>query len=449
MGRPPRRWCRAYSSSAARLTWLSKQSAPPRRLEDIQMNKPVAGDRGESTEVVTVFRPSNLDRFSGQILDVDAHEAIPINLWEKYFGEVGGRFADTISQSSISAGKVPEVDVLPITPSNVWKKKRNLWPGSADPARRLEIMDLLGIHRQLIFPGDFGLLGTILLSRSDDLDFMAHIDGDRHGLALEVINAHNEWCVRTAAVSHRLRPVAILIADSPAALLAKARELIDRGVRSFWLPVAIPPGGVSPAHSDLDPLWALLSAHDCPVLAHIGADESFVRPKIWRDAAAFRGWKVGGEFPLDPYTLSTQHLATENFLCCMVMGGVFERHPRLRYGAIELAAHWIGPLSENLDYWYGHQANFLAHDGSAEILPMKPSAYIARNVRVSPFDTEPVGTYMARYPSVAACYCFATDFPHPEGGSTPMQKLSASLAESGEAALCDFFTNNAKWILPD
>ena len=39
-------------------------------------------------------------------------------------------------------------------------------------------------------------------------------------------------------------------------------------------------------------------------------------------------------------------------LGAMVTGGVLERHPTLRVGAIEYAAHWIGPMASNLDLWH-------------------------------------------------------------------------------------------------
>ena len=36
--------------------------------------------------------------------------------------------------------------------------------------------------------------------------------------------------------------------------------MIDNGVRAVWIPSAALPGGVSPAHPVLDPLYSLLAA---------------------------------------------------------------------------------------------------------------------------------------------------------------------------------------------
>ena len=43
---------------------------------------------------------------------------------------------------------------------------------------------------------------------------------------------------------------------------ANARKMIDQGIRAVWLMSSVPPGGVSPAHSSLDPLWSLLADAD-------------------------------------------------------------------------------------------------------------------------------------------------------------------------------------------
>jgi hypothetical protein len=39
----------------------------------------------------------------------------------------------------------------------------------------------------------------------------------------------------------------------------------------------------------------------------------------------------------------TLHYAPENFVAAMALGGVFERHPNVRFGVIELSATWVGP----------------------------------------------------------------------------------------------------------
>jgi hypothetical protein len=85
-------------------------------------------------------------------------------------------------------------------------------------------------------------------------------------------------------------------------------------------------------------------------------------------------------------------------------------------------------------------ADLLAKVGAA--LPLKPSEYLIRNVRVTPFWSEPVGRYVDRY-GMEELYVFSTDFPHVEGGRDPIGKFLASLAPLGEAAIDAFFAENA------
>jgi predicted TIM-barrel fold metal-dependent hydrolase len=241
--------------------------------------------------------------------------------------------------------------------------------------------------------------------------------------------------------------VAVLIGNSPEELIAEAKRLINKGVRGFWFPSDDPPGGKSPASPELDPLWALLAAAVAPVLSHTGSDARFYATLEWKNAPAFEGWKAGGEFSLDPWHLSNLHIPTQNFMMTLVMGGVFERHPTLRYGACEVTAHWIGAATDAMDIWHAH-ADAFATDGGASPLKLKPSEYIRRNIRVSCFDFEDVDAYIERY-GMPELYCYASDFPHPEGGKSPLEKFAANLAGRPEEIKRKFFVENGKLLLPD
>jgi predicted TIM-barrel fold metal-dependent hydrolase len=176
---------------------------------------------------------------------------------------------------------------------------------------------------------------------------------------------------------------------------------------------------------------------------------------VWGDARAFQGYRVNEETSGDPLRLSTMHLAVQNFLSTMVLGGVFERHPELRVGIVEYSAHFIGPLASSLDMWLGvarksAAAEVLAGGQDRYRLPLKPSEYIRRNVRISPFDFEPVGEYIAKH-GLEEVYCFASDYPHVEGGRDPMQRLADNLSSHGHGAPIfeKFFVTNGEWLLPN
>jgi hypothetical protein len=77
---------------------------------------------------------------------------------------------------------------------------------------------------------------------------------------------------------------------------------------------------------------------------------------------------------------------------------------------------------------------------------MKPSDYVRRNVRITPFRFEPVADYIERS-GFRECYCYSSDFPHPEGGTAPLADFSRSIERLGSDAAEGLFVRNAEWLL--
>src|SRR5256885_1863124 len=167
------------------------------------------------------------------------------------------------------------------------------------------------------------------------------------------------------------------------------------GAGGVLLPCAEPRAGTSPASPLWDDFWRLLEESNTPALIHIGAgglasaadDDPMLPPRRWADAPALRAVfpdRPGGEEQFGPFFIVVAHLAAEVYLTCLVMGGVFERFPGLRFGAIEFGASWLGPLCERLD----RHAALLSKIGVT--YPLLPSEYVRLNVRVPPPWTEPL-----------------------------------------------------------
>jgi uncharacterized protein len=135
------------------------------------------------------------------------------------------------------------------------------------------------------------------------------------------------------------------------------------------------------------------------------------------------------------------HMGAEVYLQAMVMGGVFERFPKLRLGIIECGAKWVGPCVERMDLW----TDFMAKVGRA--YPMKPSEYVKRNVRVTPFWHENLPLMIQRY-GLEDIYIFSTDYPHLEGSRDPIGKFRKWLKDLPADYAQRFFIDNAKLIFP-
>jgi predicted TIM-barrel fold metal-dependent hydrolase len=256
--------------------------------------------------------------------------------------------------------------------------------------------------------------------------------------------AYNDWCLRTAALDDRLRPVATIDPTDLDAAIAEIERVVAGGVRGVMLPAGTPIAGMSPAHPDVDRLWALLEEARIPVLLHVGGEAGFLASLDWANAPQFHGTKGdSAELVLDPYTLSVNHFGVQNYLTAMIVGGVFERFPDLRVGCIEVTAHWVGPMAENIAMWLDRFPKRMAGK-----LSLTPAGYLERNVRVSALYWEPVDRYIDRF-GMESIYCYGSDYPHVESGPVdPVPVWADRLAGLGPDALERFFVTNGELLFP-
>ena len=391
-------------------------------------------------------------------LDPDGHEMAPSHLWGQIFGPSARRIAELTEPmlKKLGGNNIynPDLkdDSADITHDNVWHIRGTGAPAAFDFNRRLAVMDAMGIKRQLIFP-TFAITASVLATGTEHtLRVQLGLtlpEAELRELGRSGIEEYNDWVIRaTRYDSDRLRGVAYVIDNGTVDdLLKQTRRLIDAGARAINVRSGTPPGGVSPADSSLDPFWSMVEQLNVPVLLHVGNEYGFLKSSVWGKASAFAAGKVQStEIGLEPYSMSTLHLAASHFLTTMILGGVFERFPRLRFGVIETGCLWLGPLAESLDMW----ARDVYSVRLKPFISMLPSEYLARNVRVTPFNNfEPCEQHLARYPNLQDCYCYSTDYPHIEGGKDIKEVFAQKVAPLGYDVMEKFFVTNAKWLMPD
>lgn len=387
-------------------------------------------------------------------MDVDSHEMAPIQKWTELFGEEASEFVElcqhmeVANNSGANTMNRPDVkrDDMVIDDKTVWNERGAGAPGAFDLARRPKVMDVMGVERQLVYPG-YGFIGTVLALNPLAHEFLGFDPTvvDSVALAQRAIRGHNAWCLRqTKALGSRVRPVGLVLTTSLDQMMRDAEELLAGGIRAVQIPNGVPPANMSPADVALDPFWNLFAAANVPITFHIGTEPQLLKSLVWdMNVPAFEGaWTL--ELTIQPFWGSTVNFATDNYLAAMILGGVFERHPTLRVGSIEIGAQWVGPLAERLDLW---AAQFKPR--MSKILSMKPSEYMNRQVRAAPFYFEDVAMYFERYPHLQDVYSFATDYPHVEGGRNTKQKFSDKLAAAGETIRRKFFRENGLLLLPE
>lgn len=398
--------------------------------------------------------PKPLAHLAGRITDVDSHEMIPAQNWVEFFGAdvdelaqamINGSPTDDIDKNS---SNIPNFagDVMEITESVVNVKGARA-PGAVDMKRRLDVMNAMGVSRQLMYPTSVGLWAVLLLVNDKfDPHVLGAITEDRAGKAKRWIATYNDWMVKLAGYSDRIRPVPPVYGDTVADLMACTKHLLDNGIRAIMLPAGTLPGGKSPAHPDLEPFWTLLEEARCAVTIHLGGEGQYLEGiREWRNSPVFEGYRSVAEFSTDPWYLNSMHLPAQNFIQTMIVGGVFVRHPELRVGVIELGAYWVGPMMEAMDLWHRNMSAFAKNENA---LTEPPSTYLRRNIKVSVFSFEDIETYIERY-DLGDVLCFSSDYPHVEGGKDMMQVMYDKVERFGPEIVEKFFVTNGAFLLPD
>ena len=300
--------------------------------------------------------------------------------------------------------------------------------GAMDPAERSRALDLLGFTSQLVF----STFSVGLFAFSDDPEV---IYGGAH--------AHNRMMAAFCADDERLVGVGFLPLNDPDRSLRTLAEALDLGCAALWVAHA-PSSGRSPAHIDNDPVWAAVQDAGVPIVMHIGGGKNAIS-KPWHRNGRPRPVDLhGGGENLRAKDLPSVHHAAETCLTALVLDGVFERFPGLRCGVIEMGASWVPSLLGRLDY---AARSFSRTEPMLGELSLRPSDYLRRQVRFTPFPGEDVAEMMTI--SEPELYLFSSDYPHPEGTKDPIGRFERSFDERGTdpAARQLFYEENYRTLV--
>jgi predicted TIM-barrel fold metal-dependent hydrolase len=144
----------------------------------------------------------------------------------------------------------------------------------------------------------------------------------------------------------------------------------------------------------------------------------------------------GGDENFTSLTFMAIPLSLWQTLSALVIDGVFDRFPRLKWGAIELGASWLPSLMRFLD---SGVAAF-GKEERLQKLSAKPSEILRRQFRVTPYPHEDVRWILEN--SGEEMVLFSSDFPHVEGGRNPLKRFNDSLEGVSPAARRAFYRDN-------
>jgi predicted TIM-barrel fold metal-dependent hydrolase len=300
-----------------------------------------------------------------------------------------------------------------------------------DDERRLAEQEADGVVAEVVFPNTvppFFPTGAMVARPPTPEEYPRRRAG---------IRAHNrwlaEWCGRHP---ERRAGVAQIFLNDVGDAVADVRWISEHGLRGGILLPSVPDDAkhIAPLYApSYDPLWAVCEDLGVPVNNHSG----------------------GGAPDYGPYPASSAiWIAEATFfsrrsLTHLILGGVFERFPRLRFVLTEQGASWIPPLLDQLDGYHAQMRTGRIGElkyGPDEVLPLKPSEYFARNVWVGASFPSP-GEADARRDIGLDRFMWGSDYPHNEGTYPyTREALRRSFAGTDPAELQQLLAGNAATV---
>ena len=301
------------------------------------------------------------------------------------------------------------------------QRKNHLALGAYRNQDRPKTLDLLGVTSQLVFTtaalGNFGL------------------DEKNPELAQAAARAHNRMNSDFCSVDRRLLATGYVPLSDVDAALPIANEALELGCKGLVVP-SMCPANHSPSHRGFDALWATAEEAGIPILFHVGGEEKMSMAYTENGGEKVKDFH-GGDENFTGLSYMAIPLSIWQTMTALIFDGVFDRHPNLKFGVIELGASWLPSWLRFMDS--GFEA-FRKGEARLQALSMKPSELAERQLRVTPYCHEPTGWILRE--SSPDMLLFSSDFPHVEGGRNPVKRFEDNMEGISDEALGRFYRDN-------
>ncbi|GIU88357.1 MAG: hypothetical protein KatS3mg009_2872 [Acidimicrobiia bacterium] len=298
-----------------------------------------------------------------------------------------------------------------------------------DDDRRISDLEQDGIVAEVVFPNTVPPFfpSFVLFARPPRPDEYEH--------RLAGIRAHNrwlaDWCAR---FPERRAGIGQIFLNDIDDAIADAHWIKEHGLRGGVLISALPPDVdyVRPLYDpEYDRLWAVLQDLELPVNAHGGT-----------------GAPNYGKYPAAALLFITEvSFYSQRPFVQLLLSGVFERFPRLKFVMTEQGCAWVPPLLERLDQVLDQirrtgRTGELAY-GDEHKLPRSASEYFAQNCFMGVSQPGPADA-AARHAIGAGKFMWGSDYPHDEGTwPYTREHLRQLFWDTDPAELQDILAGNA------
>lgn len=303
--------------------------------------------------------------------------------------------------------------------------------GAFDAEERARANALLGFNSYIVFP----------TPAFDQIIAMRGIDNEVYLGGVEALNQglHDFCSVDPSMFGTAYIPLG--------AGVETALNFLDRAMRQGFQVILIdtipPKGQISFTHPDYYPVWSRIQEAKLAVVLHIGATGAPYKPipdELFENGNP-ESPKAHSDAPPNAMSYMGMHYNAELFLAGMIFDGVLERFPELKIGVVELGASWIISWIQRLDQ--AHRAFRRIQDLS--IVKMKPSEYVQRQIKVTPFAGEDIHWILTH--GGEDLLMFSSDYPHHEGTDDPIGRFEKTMTDTSENLKQKFYTDNFKSLI--
>lgn len=270
-------------------------------------------------------------------------------------------------------------------------------PGTGSPQQRLSEQDADGVDAEVLYASP-----QFLRLCREIRDVEAYN---------AMMSAYNNWLAQEycAEAPDRLLGVGVLPISNVDAAIAEMEHCKKLGLRSVNL-AAFPAGHRYPSGED-DKFWSAAVELDIPLTVHVSMsarDDTKEPVFIYaKNPMAIQWTAVDFAQRCYRYGLRGATNAVQ-----MILHGVFDRYPSLKFYFAENQIGWIPLFLQQLDRQYGRNYHWAMRELDLKPLKRPPSEYVTEHCYWGFFD-DPVGLKMLDVIG-ADHVMWSTDFPHVE-----------------------------------
>jgi len=294
---------------------------------------------------------------------------------------------------------------------------------------RTRALDLLGFSSQLIF-------NTFHNGRLHDLEHA----GDPE-LAYAAARAHNRGMLEFCSVDPRLLASCYIPLVDPDLAVRATGEALAEGASALLVASGCPPS-FSPSHRDLFGVWSQAEEAGIPIVFHVGGTGPLIDPHYFVNGLPVPHDFHGGDENFRSVDYMGIPVPPAQTLATLIFDGVLERFPELHIGVIEQGAIWVPSWLRQMESAF---EAFGRHEDRLQALSLRPTEYVHRQVRFTPYPTEDVGWIVEQ--GGPDLVMFSSDYPHVEGGRKPLERFEASLGDAGEEVRRQFYVDNFLFLM--